>query len=255
MSPSPKLSSRPACSRVARSRLAGVWLDGAFQLGANVCLVGLYNAAVLTAERSLCFLVSTQFGQQIENYATSQTEGQGRAGRMLRSLLSTSQTGVAPLYILTNALCAAILVWMPYTLLVEFSMLLSVPSILLFMWSFVALRIQRPYVERPFLIPGGCALSPPCLFEAPVLCHGCAWSPTLAWLWPIHMTRPFPVADRTLPMHATVCPLQSLLRLFPWQSQYPMLPSSPPSRTSMLRTSRRSSGRVARMAVCHRSSR
>ena len=34
-------------------------------------------------------------------------------------------------------------------------MLLSVPSILLFMWSFVALRVQRPYVERPFLIPGG----------------------------------------------------------------------------------------------------
>jgi hypothetical protein len=47
------------------------------------------------------------------------------------------------------------LVWMPYTLLVEFSMLLSVPSILLFMWSFVALRIQRPFVDRPFLIPGG----------------------------------------------------------------------------------------------------
>ena len=44
---------------------------------------------------------------------------------------------------------------MPYTLLVEFSMLLSVPSILLFMWSFVALRIQRPFVDRPFLIPGG----------------------------------------------------------------------------------------------------
>ena len=73
---------------------------------------------------------------------------------MLRSLAS-SQTGVAPLFILLNAACAAVLVWMPYTLLVEFSMLLSVPSILLFMWSFVALRVQRPYVERPFLIPGG----------------------------------------------------------------------------------------------------
>ena len=42
-----------------------------------------------------------------------------------RSGLSTSQTGVAPLYILTNALCAALLVWVPYTILVEFSMLLS----------------------------------------------------------------------------------------------------------------------------------
>jgi len=73
----------------------------------------------------------------------------------MRALLSTSHTGVAPLYIIINAVCAGVLVWMPYTLLVEFSMLLSVPSILLFMWSFVALRIQRPFVDRPFLIPGG----------------------------------------------------------------------------------------------------
>lgn len=67
------------------------------------------------------------------------------------------QTGVAPLYILFNALIAALLVWAPYTLLVEFSMLLSVPSIFLFMWSFVALRVQQPAVERPFRIPGGIA--------------------------------------------------------------------------------------------------
>jgi hypothetical protein len=79
----------------------------------------------------------------------------GASGRLLRSLLSTQATGVAPLFILLNAAAAAVLVWMPYTLLVEFSMLLSVPSILLFMWSFVALRVQRPYVPRPFLIPGG----------------------------------------------------------------------------------------------------
>jgi len=82
-------------------------------------------------------------------------EHTGFGGRLLRVLLPSSAAGVAPLYIVLNALCAALLVWMPYTLLVEFSMLLSVPSILLFMWSFVALRIQRPYVERPFLIPGG----------------------------------------------------------------------------------------------------
>ena len=141
---------------VLAGRLAGGWLDGAFQVGANVCLVGLYNAAVLTAERSLCFLVHTQFGEQIEEYvAAKSSTRRGVMGRLLRSLLSTSSTGVAPLYILTNAVCAALLVWMPYTILVEFSMLLSVPSILLFMWSFVALRIQRPHVERPFLIPGG----------------------------------------------------------------------------------------------------
>ncbi len=36
-------------------------------------------------------------------------------------------------------------------------MLLSVPSILLFMWSFVALRVQQPTAPRPFRIPGGLA--------------------------------------------------------------------------------------------------
>ena len=44
---------------VLAGRLAGSWLDWSFQLGANVCLVGLYNAAVLTAERSLYFLVQS----------------------------------------------------------------------------------------------------------------------------------------------------------------------------------------------------
>ena len=138
---------------VLAGRVGGPLLDRGFQLGANVCLVGLYNAAVLTAERSLAFLVQTQLGDTISIFAASR--GRGWAGRALQSLLSTSKTGVAPLYILVNAACAAVLVWMPYTLLVEFSMLLSVPSILLFMWSFVALRIQRPFADRPFLIPGG----------------------------------------------------------------------------------------------------
>eukprot|EP00325_Prymnesiales_sp_UTEX-LB-985_P000364 CAMPEP_0174705024 /NCGR_PEP_ID=MMETSP1094-20130205/8398_1 /TAXON_ID=156173 /ORGANISM="Chrysochromulina brevifilum, Strain UTEX LB 985" /LENGTH=515 /DNA_ID=CAMNT_0015903139 /DNA_START=110 /DNA_END=1654 /DNA_ORIENTATION=+ len=139
---------------VLAGRLAGVWLDSGFQIGANVCLVGLYNAAVLTAERSLFFLVNTQYGDALDTWVAERAAA-GGTGRILQTLLSTSQTGVAPLYILTNAACAAVLVWMPYTLLVEFSMLLSVPSILLFMWSFVALRVQRPHVDRPFLIPGG----------------------------------------------------------------------------------------------------
>ena len=141
---------------VLAGRLAGAWLDWGFQLGANVCLVGLYNAAVLTAERSLFFLVQSNYAEQMERLSAAQeVAGHRGAAPLIRWLLSTSQTGVAPLYILTNAACAAVLVWMPYTILVEFSMLLSVPSICLFMVSFVALRLQRPDVERPFRVPGG----------------------------------------------------------------------------------------------------
>lgn len=244
------LSRTPAtlaqCGAPARSALA--------QVGANVCLIGLYNAAALTAERSLFFLINEHYEKDLSALAVRCKQGGRRADVILNYLLSTSQvrrhhpaalsarppqrmlesgrpprflkdsatliaralfvttdepsasahrrrrqhtctahhhrhswhrpgpmpltqrphmepaapmrprptaphlqTGVAPLYILFNALIAALLVWAPYTLLVEFSMLLSVPSIFLFMWSFVALRVQQPAVERPFRIPGGIA--------------------------------------------------------------------------------------------------
>ena len=49
---------------VLARRLAGGWLDWSFHIGANVCLVGLYNAAVLTAERSLFFLINCHYSEQ-----------------------------------------------------------------------------------------------------------------------------------------------------------------------------------------------
>ena len=114
-----------------------------------------YLAQVLTAERSLAFLVECHLAGPMARRRDAAGRRSDAAGRLEHWLLSCSQTGVAPLFILVNALFAAMLVWMPYTLLVEFSMLLSVPSILLFMWAFVALRLQRPDAPRPFVIPGG----------------------------------------------------------------------------------------------------
>ena len=193
----------PGHFNVLAKHLAGGWLDWGFQLGANVCLMGLCNASSLTAQRSLCFLVNCRFAKELEALAAGETgaigqngangprdlealagggklgnggksakggngkggngnggNGKGGNGELLRRwLFSTQNTGVAPLFILLNACCATFLVWLPYDLLVEFSMLLSVPSILLFMWSFVALRVQRPDVPRPFLIPGGLCLA------------------------------------------------------------------------------------------------
>jgi len=142
---------------VLARRLAGRWLDYGFQLGANVCLIGLYNAAALTAERSLAFLVASHFTGEMNAVVERRRRSGGRADAMLVWLLAASETGVAPVYILFNAAVAASLVWAPYTRLVEFSMLLSVPSILLFMWSFVALRMKQPESlrARPFRIPGG----------------------------------------------------------------------------------------------------
>ena len=114
---------------------------------------------MITAERSLFFLVNLHYAPQIAALDEKWSQRSGTFAPLLRWLLSTSHTGVAPLYILINAAAAAVLVWMPYTILVEFSMLLSVPSVCLFMWSFVALRVQRPDVPRRFLIPGGLSVA------------------------------------------------------------------------------------------------
>ena len=60
---------------VLAGRLAGNWLESFFQLGANVCLVGLYNAAVLTAERSLAFLVQCHYADEMGWLAGGGSEG------------------------------------------------------------------------------------------------------------------------------------------------------------------------------------
>ena len=125
---------------VLAGRLAGAWLDWGFQVGANVCLVGLYNAAVhkappsnlplfplpfaqpshavrtlqvITAERSLFFLVNLHYAPQIAALDEKWSQRSGTFAPLLRWLLSTSHTGVAPAYILINAAAAAVLVWMP----------------------------------------------------------------------------------------------------------------------------------------------
>ena len=75
---------------VLAGRLAGAWLDWSFQLGANVCLVGLYNAAVLTAERSLYFLVQSNYAEPMARLAAAQGSSTRRAAPLVRWMLSTS---------------------------------------------------------------------------------------------------------------------------------------------------------------------
>lgn len=44
---------------------------------------------------------------------------------------------------------------LPYKILIEFTMTVMGPPTLLFLFSFVALRIQEPDMQRDFKIPGG----------------------------------------------------------------------------------------------------
>ena len=50
----------------------------------------------------------------------------GAHAPLLRWLFSVSSAGIAPAFLIFNAAVAAVLVWAPYTFLVEFSMLLQV---------------------------------------------------------------------------------------------------------------------------------
>ena len=67
--------------------------------------------------------------------------------------------------ILINAACAAVLTrLLQYDALIEVEMMLYAASSILFLYSFAALRWQRPEVLRPFRLPGGlCAI---CLYSA-----------------------------------------------------------------------------------------
>jgi hypothetical protein len=47
------------------------------------------------------------------------------------------------------------LAFLPYQLLVEFTMLIHVPPTLLFIYSYMYFRIKYPRLARPFNIPGG----------------------------------------------------------------------------------------------------
>jgi len=56
--------------------------------------------------------------------------------------------------VLCGLVCCA-LVWLPFTFLVQASMLLFCFPALLIIGSFFALRWQEPLLERPFCVPGG----------------------------------------------------------------------------------------------------
>ena len=113
---------------------------------------------MITAERSLFFLVNLHYAPQIAALDEKWSQRSGTFAPLLRWLLDVAHRRRAALHPdqcrrrrrpRVDA----------YTILVEFSMLLSVPSVCLFMWSFVALRVQRPDVPRRFLIPGGLSVA------------------------------------------------------------------------------------------------
>lgn len=127
--------------------LVGKWLGYMFVIGANVCQIGIYLSKMMTCERSMMFFFEEHFQADLKLIRASKS-------RVVAYLFHETGTGVPPVYILANAMFALLLCWLPYALLVEFSMTVLALSMMLFLYSFLTLRIKQPDMNRPYKVPG-----------------------------------------------------------------------------------------------------
>lgn len=107
---------------------------------------GLYNSAVITAECTLPpFFEKYLFGPRAASDSPRRRfwlQGKGE-----------EEPGI--FYVLLNMLACGLLVWCPYQLLIEVTMLLVVITTYPFLYTFVRLRVSQPEVKRDFRLPGG----------------------------------------------------------------------------------------------------
>eukprot|EP00041_Stephanoeca_diplocostata_P011130 m.180609 g.180609 ORF g.180609 m.180609 type:complete len:581 (-) comp18426_c0_seq1:220-1962(-) len=127
--------------------LCGNWLGIMFVLGAFFSFIGLYNAQVVVCERSLAASLS----QNVDDYFFSGAPPSCLVGY----LFAANGTGVAPVYILFNAVVSSALVWLPYESLIEFSMLQFALCSLFFIYAYLWYKVKRPDMYRPLSVPGG----------------------------------------------------------------------------------------------------
>jgi len=162
-------------------RLSGSWLRTLFILGANLSQVGLYHSQVLAAERTCAAFADAHLSDLGLPLIVSPAE----RGPPVLPRLSPSMNEpplVAPTLppwhhrcchaasrwlqsepegggtcrgnVLFNAMVAGCLTQVHLEALVEVEMMLYALSHVLFLYSFVALRVQRPMAERAFRLPG-----------------------------------------------------------------------------------------------------
>ena len=171
---------------VLAKQLAGQWLETLFVIGANISLIGLYHSQVLGAERALVAFGERRLGY---NAAAAQTAVNGELAdgssadaakppkrcraAMIKWLMGApgAAGGSVPrISILFNALCAGALTLAPYASLVEIEMMLYSVQHILFLYSFVALRVRMKEAERPFKLPGGTAVAAMACIPPLVIC-------------------------------------------------------------------------------------
>lgn len=156
-------------SRIAE-QVAGVWLRHCMLLGAVVCTVALYANCIIIPEVSMQFFLESTGITPSEDAAAGEQPaekdavvvvGAARTAPMSIGWLWRHDDGeVAPIYVLFNGGVAALLVLMPYRVLIEFAITTVALPTLLFLASFVVLRVQNPHLQERFrAVPCGTSQS------------------------------------------------------------------------------------------------
>ena len=123
--------------------VGGAWLQKCFFVAANLCQVGLYTGQSLTSERALAHLVENAAGHDSVVDAVLRLVPD-------KILEENPDAGIAPAYVVANALLAGMLAWVPVQSLVQYEMMLMSCTGMLFLYSFVHLKRFEPSLTRPF---------------------------------------------------------------------------------------------------------
>lgn len=123
---------------VLAARDIGPFMINAFQVGAGFSMIGLYNAQSMQTELTLGFILKQVFPRFVKR---QQEHG---------SCIWQTREGNTRMYMLTNALATAMLVTLPYEVLLEGSMLVGALSDIMVISAFFKLRFWEPNLPRPF---------------------------------------------------------------------------------------------------------
>eukprot|EP00051_Salpingoeca_urceolata_P019590 m.287674 g.287674 ORF g.287674 m.287674 type:complete len:602 (+) comp19446_c0_seq3:766-2571(+) len=144
----------PGFFNTLAERLTGEWLSYTLLVGAIVCQLGLYNSFSLAAERVTSHALS--YPARVRAVRKS-LQSVGLSLKMVSYVTGAvdTGTGVPPLCIVFNAAFAFAFVWLPYDVLVEMAALTTSIVMLAGMAAFATLRFTKPWLPRPWCIPGG----------------------------------------------------------------------------------------------------
>jgi amino acid transporter len=107
--------------------------------GAFLSMIGLFSAQSVQAEVTMAFLIPRLFPR----FHASRSS----------AWFWDNREGVAPYQMISNGVVCSMLVWLPYTILIECSTLLAIITVVIIGAAFLQLRRAQPDLERPFRMP------------------------------------------------------------------------------------------------------